>query len=71
MPATKDYENHVVSVTAREKGKSILPIFVTLDNLVGTLEIAPLAKDTPRIYDLEFILKDSLGAQSPVISSKL
>jgi hypothetical protein len=47
----------------KEKGRSNVPIFIKIQN-GNQLEIAPLPRDSAKVYELEITLTDSLGATS-------
>jgi hypothetical protein len=50
-------------MSIKERGRSNLPIFIKIQN-GNQLEIAPLPRDLVKVYELEIILTDSLGAMS-------
>jgi hypothetical protein len=58
-------------MSVKERGRNTLPIFIKIDSKANTLEIAPLPRDTVRVYELEFVLTDSLGAVNGPIYMKV
>jgi hypothetical protein len=57
-------------MTIKERGRAGLPIFIKIQN-GNQLEIAPLIRDIVKVYELEIILTDSLGAMSGPIFMKV
>jgi hypothetical protein len=57
-------------MTIKERGRAGLPIFIKIQN-GNQLEIGPLTRDIVKVYELEIILTDSLGAMSGPIFMKV